>query len=82
MQEMTTHVSYFLNFSSGFYKIGVDGTLMAIKISMDHLKEYASANYKDHKSFEIYGKSFQEDLMPALDEASKRIKENLDSMKI
>ncbi len=82
MQEMTTHINYFFNFSSGFYKIGVDGTLMAIKISMDHLKEYANTNYKDHKSFEIYGKSFQEDLMPELDEASKRIKENLDSMRI
>jgi hypothetical protein len=84
VQEMATHVRYSLNFSCRLYDIGVEGTLMSIEISMNHLTEYARTQYKDHKSFEIFGKSFDlaEQLMPKLDEASKGIKENLDSMKL
>lgn len=82
VQDMATHISYFLSFSNSIYEIGVEGTLMSIKTSMDHLVEYARTQFKDHKSFEIYGKSFHEELMPKLCDASIKIKENLDSMRI
>lgn len=84
VQDMTTHIHYFLSFSASLYVTGVDGSLMYIKISMDHLKEYAQTPYRDHKSIELEGKSFTlvEALMPELDEAAKKIKENLDSMRI
>jgi hypothetical protein len=82
VQDMTTHIGYFLSFSNSIYEIGVEGTLMSLKTSMDHLKEYACNHYKDHKSFEIYEKSFHKELMPELDEAAKNIKENLNCMRI
>ena len=81
IQDMATHIDYFLSFSYSLYEIGVEGTLMSIKISMDHLLHYARTQFKDHKSFEIYGKSFHEELMPELCDASIKINENLDSMR-
>lgn len=85
VQDMATHISYFLSFSYSLYKIGVEGTLMSIKTSVDHLVEYARTSYKkDHKRFQLEGKLPLEieELMPELDEDAKKIKENLDSMRI
>lgn len=43
----------------------VDNNLILIKVSMDLLKEYADHHYADHsQSFEIYGKTNIEDMMP------------------
>lgn len=83
-QDMTTHISYFLNFSYSLYEMGVEGSLMSIKISMDHLVEYACTQFKDQESFELDGQLFPEieALMPELDEAAKHIQENLNSMRI
>lgn len=81
-QDIATHISCFLNFSYALFELGVEGTLMSIKISMDHLVEYACTQYKDQKSFKIYGKFSHEELMPHLDESAKSIEQNLDSMKI
>lgn len=81
-QDMVTHISYVLNFSYSLYEHGVEETLMSIKISMDHLVEYAGTQYKDQTSFKIYGKFSHEELMPELCDASIKIKENLDSMRV
>jgi hypothetical protein len=84
IQDIATYISYFLNITYTLFELGVEGTLMSIKISMDHLVEYARTEYKDHKSFELYGKLQPEveKLMPELDERAKGIRENLDSMRI
>lgn len=82
VNEMSKHISYVLQTMYSICEIGVEGTLMSIKLSMEHVVEYAQTPYKDHKSFALYGKSEHEALMPELDERAKSIKENLDSMRI
>jgi len=63
-QQKLNFICAYLERSQHFYET-VDNNLILIKVSMDLLKEYADHHYADHsQSFEIYGKTNIEGMMP------------------